>query len=65
MLLTGNNLVEDALGHSIQNGVGGNLVGIAAELGPLAENGGATKTHATLIGSPAIDAGNECRSGRN
>ena len=27
-------------------------------LGPLANNGGATRTHAPLVGSPAIDAGN-------
>jgi hypothetical protein len=27
-------------------------------LGPLANNGGRTRTHALLIGSPAIDAGN-------
>jgi len=27
-------------------------------LGPLADNGGPTRTHALLIGSPAIDAGN-------
>jgi CSLREA domain-containing protein len=41
---------------------GGNLIGTAAtpidpKLGPLADNGGPTKTHALLIGSPAIDAG--------
>ena len=44
------------------NGVGGNLVGTAAnklnaKLGPLANNGGPTQTHALLRGSPAIDAG--------
>jgi len=27
-------------------------------LGPLANNGGSTQTHALLTGSPAIDAGN-------
>ncbi|HEY2415572.1 MAG TPA: choice-of-anchor Q domain-containing protein, partial [Pirellulaceae bacterium] len=41
----------------------GNLVGTAAapidpKLAPLAMNGGPTKTHALLPGSPAIDAGN-------
>ena len=30
------------------------------EIGPLANNGGPTKTHALLAGSPAIDAGSSC-----
>ncbi|MBM4088260.1 MAG: hypothetical protein FJ276_02340 [Planctomycetes bacterium] len=33
------------------------LVGVAPLLGPLADNGGPTWTHALLPGSPAIDAG--------
>jgi predicted outer membrane repeat protein len=37
---------------------GGNKVGVVDPmLGPLADNGGPTMTHALLIGSPAIDAG--------
>jgi len=36
---------------------GGSLSGVAAGLGPLANNGGPTPTHALLAGSPAIDAG--------
>ena len=41
---------------------GGNIIGTAAapidpRLGPLADNGGFTGTHALLEGSPAIDAG--------
>ena len=41
---------------------GGNLIGTAGSpidplLGPLANNGGPTMTHALLTGSPAIDAG--------
>jgi hypothetical protein len=41
---------------------GGNLVGAAEApldplIGPLADNGGPTRTHALLPGSPAIDAG--------
>jgi predicted outer membrane repeat protein len=37
---------------------GGNKVGVADPmLGPLADNGGPTMTHALLAGSPAIDAG--------
>ena len=35
----------------------GNLIGVAPNLGPLADNGGLTLTHALLAGSPAIDAG--------
>jgi predicted outer membrane repeat protein len=42
--------------------IGGNLIGTSGApvnplLGPLADNGGPTKTHALLAGSPAIDAG--------
>lgn len=35
-----------------------NLIGVDPLLGPLADNGGPTLTHALLPGSPAIDAGN-------
>jgi hypothetical protein len=35
-----------------------NFVGVDPLLGPLANNGGPTQTHALLPGSPAIDAGN-------
>lgn len=31
-----------------------------AKLGPLADNGGPTKTHALLAGSPAINTGTSC-----
>jgi hypothetical protein len=42
---------------TIVNG-GGNKLGVAdPKLGPLADNGGPTMTHALLAGSPAIDAG--------
>jgi hypothetical protein len=34
-----------------------NLIGVDPMLGPLADNGGPTLTHALLPGSPAIDAG--------
>ncbi len=52
-----NNLVKDATGHSLVNGVNGNIVGIDPLLGPLANNGGPTFTHTLLAGSAAIDAG--------
>lgn len=47
----------------IVDGVNGNKVGTGAnplnpQLGPLQDNGGATFTHALLLGSPAINAGN-------
>jgi hypothetical protein len=35
----------------------GDLINTNPKLGPLQDNGGATKTHALLPGSPAIDAG--------
>jgi hypothetical protein len=58
------NLIGDGSGMTgLSNGVSGNLVGSADNpidplLGPLADNGGPTLTHALLPGSPAIDAGN-------
>jgi CSLREA domain-containing protein len=45
------NLIEDGSGGLSDTIIGDPL------LGPLADNGGPTKTHALLAGSPAIDAG--------
>jgi hypothetical protein len=43
----------------LSNGNNNNQVGVSnALIGPLADNGGLTMTHALLPGSPAIDAGN-------
>jgi CSLREA domain-containing protein len=39
------------------NATGPNLTGVDPQLGPLADNGGPTKTHAPSVGSPVIDAG--------
>jgi hypothetical protein len=55
-------LIGDNVGATITDN-GGNQIGTAASpinalLGSLANNGGPTKTHALLAGSPAIDAGN-------
>ena len=47
-----NNLIEDGSGGLADSITGDPL------LGPLADNGGPTMTHALLPGSPAIDAGN-------
>lgn len=51
----GFNLVENTTGAAI--GGTGNIFGVAPLLAPLSFNGGATRTHALLNGSPAIDAG--------
>ncbi len=57
-------LVGSGDGTQLANGLDGNIVGSAASpvdpmLGPLADNGGPTQTHALLFGSPAVDAGND------
>jgi Ca2+-binding RTX toxin-like protein len=57
LLSAGNNLVfdtTDAAGVFVQMT---DLVGVDPLLEPLADNGGPTLTHAILLGSPAIDAG--------
>jgi hypothetical protein len=53
-------LIGDGSGSGLTN-TDGNQVGSASapidpKLGPLADNGGPTRTHALLLGSPAIDA---------
>jgi hypothetical protein len=59
----GHNLIGDGIGGTgFANGINGDIVGtsfnpIDPKLGPLANNGGKTKTHALLAGSRAIDAG--------
>ncbi len=52
----GHNLLGNTSGMS--GAIGSDLTGMAADLGPLAYNGGPTETLALLLGSPAIDAGN-------
>jgi hypothetical protein len=52
----GHNLIQDPTGTVIVGDTTGNLLGIDPELGPLADNGGPTLTHA--VGAPVIDAGN-------
>jgi hypothetical protein len=56
----GTQFVEAPVGVPDANGnlIGGPIHGVIDPLlGPLADNGGPTKTHALLPGSPAIDAG--------
>jgi hypothetical protein len=48
----GNNIDSDGTA-----GLGDPLDGVDPLLGALADNGGPIKTHALLVGSPAIDAG--------
>lgn len=54
----GNNLVQDGSCSP----VGSDQVIGNANIGPLADNGGPTQTHALLTGSPAIDAANPATS---
>jgi CSLREA domain-containing protein len=52
------NLIGTGGSGGLTNGVNNNQVGVANPgLGPLANNGGPTMTHALLPGSPAINAG--------
>ena len=64
----GHNLSNDAAGGD--NGVGpggllnqpGDIRNTNPQIGPLADNGGPTKTMALLSNSPAIDAGNDANA---
>jgi hypothetical protein len=51
----GNNLIGDSTGAT--GFVDSDLLNTNPLLGPLQDNGGPTKTHALLPGSPAVDAG--------
>ena len=61
------NLIGDGTGMTgVSNGSNGNMIGTSGApilplLGPLANNGGLTQTHALLAGSPALDGGNNSR----
>ncbi|MDQ7029820.1 MAG: right-handed parallel beta-helix repeat-containing protein [Ardenticatenia bacterium] len=59
----GYNLIQNPSGCTLSGDTTGNLLGVDPLLGPLADNGGATRTHALLPGSPAIDAGNPAAPG--
>ena len=50
----GHNLASDATCGLAQ---AGDVQGVSPVLGPLANNGGPTRTHLPLVGSPAIDTG--------
>jgi hypothetical protein len=53
----GNNLIGNASGCPMTNQQPTDIIGQNPQLGPLADNGGSTQTHALAPGSPAIDAG--------
>jgi CSLREA domain-containing protein len=57
ILSQGYNLIQHITGCPFVVGPG-DITGQDPKLGPLANNGGRTQTHALLRGSPAIDAGN-------
>ena len=59
----GYNLIGSTRGCTVTGNRTGNKVGIAAQLGPLQNNGGPTRTHALLKGCPAINAGNPAQPG--
>ena len=52
----GYNLIKNITGANIGGTTTGNIYGQDPKLGPLAYNGGTTRTHALRPGSPAIDA---------
>lgn len=52
------NLIGNTSGAQIGGATTHNITNVNALLGPLANNGGSSFTHAPLFGSPAIDAGN-------
>lgn len=56
--LTGSNNLFGATSDNFPIVGTNNLFNLDPRLGPLEENGGLTKTHALLVGSPALDAGN-------
>jgi uncharacterized repeat protein (TIGR01451 family) len=57
----GHNLIFNQSGATITGDTTGNLpAGTNPQLGPLQNNGGPTQTMALLVGSPALDAGDNC-----
>ncbi len=52
------NLIGNTINGTLTGATSHNITNVNALLGPLADNGGSTMTHALLAGSPAINAGN-------
>lgn len=59
----GYNVIGDTTGCTLVGVAAGNQLGVDPLLGALAANGGPTRTHALLDGSPAINAGNPAAPG--
>jgi hypothetical protein len=59
LISQGYNLIGNTTGASITGVTDHNLLNIDPRLGPLAQNGGPTQTHALLSDSPALDAGTD------
>jgi hypothetical protein len=57
LVSAGHNLLQSTLNTAITGNTAGNITGVDPLLGPLQNNGGPTFTHALLVSSPAIDAG--------
>jgi CSLREA domain-containing protein len=55
----GYNLIEETANCTIGGTLTGNITGQDPKLGPLLNNGGLTQTQKLLLGSPAIDAGEQ------
>ncbi|MEZ4663684.1 MAG: CSLREA domain-containing protein [Caldilineaceae bacterium] len=53
----GYNLLHQPAQCALLDNVDANIIGLDPRIGPLADNGGSTWTHALLFGSPAVDAG--------
>ncbi|MEM8556499.1 MAG: choice-of-anchor Q domain-containing protein [Bacteroidota bacterium] len=53
----GHNLIQTTDDCTFTGDTATNVTGVAPMVGPLADNGGPTLTHALMDGSPAIDAG--------
>lgn len=53
----------DALALPVLAGGAGNLTGLDPMLGPLSDNGGFTRTHLPLAGSPVVGSGNPAITG--
>lgn len=61
LISRGNNLIKSTLGTNITGNTSGNIIGVDPMLAATLDfNGGTTRNYALLIGSPAIDAGNNC-----
>jgi hypothetical protein len=56
-IIAKNTLIGNATDSGIVNGTNGNITGVDPQFGPLANNGGPTRTMALASSSPAIGAG--------